>query len=88
MKLDDRTIAELADQLGISADKKSAADAVKSYEKKSDAELVSEMMKIRDRLAANNISYEKQIAAVKSLMPMMNSEQKARLTKIIGLLEK
>ena len=45
-------------------------------------------MKIKDRLTAANIPYEKQVAAVQSLMPMMNGEQKARLTKIIGLLKK
>lgn len=88
MNLDEKTVMELAGQLGISTDKKKATATMKSYENKSDAELVAEIMKIRDKLAANNIPYEKQMATVKSLMPMMNREQKARLTKIIGLLEK
>ena len=64
MELDDKTIMELASQLGISANKKTAAATVKSYEKKSDAELIAEIMK-----------------------PMMNREQKARLSKIIELLK-
>lgn len=88
MQLDDKTITELAGRLGISADKKSAAAKVKSYENRSDAEIVSELMKIKDKLTAANIPYEKQMAAVQSLMPMMNQEQKARLSKIIELLKK
>ena len=81
MQLDDKTILDLAGQLGISADKKTTVAKAKSYEQKSDAELVSEIMKIK-------IPYEKQMAAVQSLMPMMNGQQKARLTRIIELLKK
>lgn len=87
MELDDKTIMELAKQLGISGGKKEAAAAVKSYEKKSDAEIVSEIMRLKEKLNASNVPYEKQIAAVQSLMPMMNGEQKARLAKIIELLK-
>lgn len=88
MQLDDKTIMNLASQLGIRPEDQRAASKIRDYEKKSDAELVSEIMKIKDRLTAANIPYEKQVAAVESLMPMMNGEQKARLTKIIGLLKK
>ena len=87
MELDDKTIMELASQLGISANKKTAAATVKSYEKKSDAELIAEIMKLKEKLNVSNVPYEKQIAAVQSLMPMMNREQKARLSKIIELLK-
>ena len=78
MQLDDKTILDLAGQLGISADKKTTVAKAKSYEQKSDAELVSEIMKIKNQLEAANIPYEKQMAAVQSLMPMMNGQQKAR----------
>lgn len=88
MKLDDKTIMDLAGQLGIRGDKKSAMDQVKSFEKKSDGEIVSEILKIKDKLTAANVPYEKQLAAVQSLMPMMNAEQKARLSKIVELLKK
>ncbi|MCI9477134.1 hypothetical protein AALA22_03240 [Anaerovoracaceae bacterium 41-7] len=88
MQLDDKTILDLAGQLGISADKKTTVAKAKSYEQKSDAELVSEIMKIKNQLEAANIPYEKQMAAVQSLMPMMNGQQKARLTRIIELLKK
>ena len=49
MSLDDKTIMDLASQLGISADKKSTMAKAKSFEKKSDAELVSEIMKLKEK---------------------------------------
>ncbi len=87
MSIDDKTIMELAGQLGISGDKKRTVDKAKTYQNKSDGEIVSEIMKIKEKLKAKNIPYDKQVEMVKSLMPMMNSEQKARLIKIIELLE-
>ena len=61
---------------------------LRAYEKKSDEELVAELRKLQHKLNAANIPYEKQIAAVESLMPMMDEKQKARLQKVIGLLKK
>lgn len=65
-----------------------AAETARRYEKKSDAEIAAEILKLQDKLNASNIPYEKQAALVQSLMPMMNGEQKARLSKIIGLMKK
>lgn len=87
MSIDDKTIMELAGQLGISGDKKRTVEKAKSYQNKSDGELVSEIMQIKEKLKAKNIPYDKQVEMVKSLMPMMNGEQKARLIKIIELLQ-
>ena len=87
MELDDKTIMELASQLGLSPDRKGAVAKAKAYEQKSDSEIVSEIMKMKRKLDAANVPYEKQLAAVQSLMPMMNSEQKARLSTIIELLK-
>lgn len=88
MELDEKTIMELAAQLGISADKKTAMAKAHSLEQKSDSELMAEIVKLREKLNQNNIPYEKQMAMVKSLMPMMSGQQKARLSRIIRLLEK
>ena len=68
MQLDDKTILDLAGQLGISADKKTTVAKAKSYEQKSDAELVSEIMKIKNQLEAANIPYEKQMAAAQAIL--------------------
>lgn len=88
MKLDEKTILELARQLGVPADKKQAAETARRYEQKTDAEIAAEILKLQDKLRAANIPYDKQMALVQSLMPMMNGQQKARLTKVIGLMKK
>lgn len=88
MKLDEKTIMELAGQLGVPADKKKAAETARRYERKSDAEIEAEILKLQDKLNAANIPYDKQMALVQSLMPMMNGQQKARLNKVIGLMKK
>lgn len=87
MELDEKTILDLAEQLGISADKKSAISKIKAYEEKSDNELVDEILKLKNKLNDNNISFDKQMSAVESLMPMMNEEQKTRLYQIVELLK-
>ena len=88
MKVDEKTIMALAGQLGIPADRNQAAQTARRYEQKSDREIAAEILKLQDKLSAANIPYEKQMALVQSLMPMMNGEQKARLNKIIGLMKK
>ena len=62
-------------------------NALKRFEGKSDAELASEIMKLRDQLAANNISPQQQRMLISKLMPMMDNNQKARLQKVIELLK-
>ena len=87
MKLDDKSIRNLAQQLGLSGERGMAERHVKAYENKSDEELISELLKMQKKLDAANIPYETQMAALESLMPMMNGQQKARLEKIVGLLK-
>lgn len=87
MAIDDKTILNLASQLGVSTNRRQAEQKLKAYEQKSDDELIAELLAMQKKLKAANISYEQQIAAVESLMPMMNENQKARLKKIIGLLK-
>lgn len=90
MAIDDKTIQKLAGQLGVSTSmgKRQAQQHIKAYEQKSDEELLTELLKMQQKLNAANIPYDKQIAAVESLMPLMDKKQKARLKKIIGLLRK
>jgi hypothetical protein len=56
-------------------------------EGKSDAELEREILKLREQLTAKGISRAKQLSMLRSLMPMMDDRQKARLQKVIGLIE-
>ena len=89
MSLDDKTIQNLARQLGVKAQTKSQQmeRTLQAYERKSDDELISELLSLQKKLNAANIPYETQMAAIESLMPMMNEQQKARLKKIVGLLK-
>mgnify|MGYP003401481517 CR=1 FL=1 len=86
MDLNEQMAGEIARQLGLSGSKGVSRDTVRSLEKKSDAELSRDILRLKEQLAANNISPQQQMAIVKKLMPMMDDNQKARLQKVIELL--
>ena len=87
MDLNEQMAGEIARQLGLSGNKVMDHDTVKRLERKSDAELSRDIMRLKEQLAANNISTQQQIAIVRKLMPMMDDNQKARLQKVIELLK-
>ena len=86
MDLNEQMAGEIARQLGLSGSKGVSRDTVRSLDKKSDAELSRDILRLKEQLAANNISPQQQMAIVKKLMPMMDDNQKARLQKVIELL--
>ena len=86
MDLNEQMAGEIARQIGLSGSKGVSRDTVRSLEKKSDAELSRDILRLKEQLAANNISPQQQMAIVKKLMPMMDDNQKARLQKVIELL--
>ena len=87
MDLNEQMAGEIARQLGLSGRNDVSRDVVRELERKSDAELSRDILRLKAQLAENNISPQQQMAIVKKLMPMMNSEQKARLQKVIELLK-
>ena len=87
MDLNEQMAGEIARQLGLSGNKGVDRDTVKKLERKSDAELSRDIMRLKEQLEANNISTQQQIAIVRKLMPMMDAKQKARLQKVIELLK-
>ncbi|MDD5927887.1 MAG: hypothetical protein PUD12_06895 [Firmicutes bacterium] len=87
MDLNEQMAGEIARQLGLSGRNGVSRDVVRELERKSDAELSRDILRLKKQLAENNISPQQQMAIVKKLMPMMNSEQKARLQKVIELLK-
>lgn len=87
MDLNEQMTGEIARQLGLSGRNGVSRDVVRELERKSDAELSRDILRLKKQLAENNISPQQQMAIVKKLMPMMNSEQKARLQKVIELLK-
>ena len=87
MDLNEQMAGEIARQLGLSGKNGVSRDVVRELERRSDAELSRDILRLKKQLAENNISPQQQMAIVKKLMPMMNSEQKARLQKVIELLK-
>ena len=88
MELDDRMISDLARQLGVRPGRGGGQDVIRQLESKSDAELEREILKIKEQLKANNVTYEKQLALLTSLAPRMDSRQRARLQRVIELLQR
>lgn len=88
MELNEKTIAEIAGQLGLNPGNQVTKEDVRRLENKSDAELAADILRLKEQLKANNISYDKQVAMLRNLMPMMDAKQRARLQKIIQLIEK
>jgi len=94
MDINDKLIADLAEQLGLGskngnvvskADRMS--DLADKYKGKSDQELIAEIMKVKRTLKKDKAQFEKQMRAIKAMRSMMTGEQKARLEKLIRLLE-
>ena len=88
VELNDKMVGDIARQLGIRPGRDNGQDILRKLENKSDAELEREILKIKEQLRANNITYEKQISMLKSLAPKMNGAQRARLQRVIELLQK
>jgi len=88
MDLDDKTIAEIASQLGLKGNPSVSAADMKRLEGKSDAELEKEILRIREQLVARGVTRPRQAAMLRSLLPMMDDKQKARLRNVIELIEK
>jgi L-2-hydroxyglutarate oxidase LhgO len=57
------------------------------YKRKSDQELIDEILKVKRAIKKDKAQFEKQMKAIKALRSMMTGEQKARLEKLIRILE-
>jgi hypothetical protein len=92
MNIDNKMIMDLAAQIGLSpqndtASMKNAEKKAAQYMNKSDEELVQEILKLKESMKRDKAAFDKQMAAIKALGSIMKGEQKARLQKIIQLLE-
>ena len=97
MDIDDKMLADLAEQLGFGGAGASKTDRVSKadhmteladkYKGKSDQELIQEILKVKKNLKADKVQFEKQMKTIKALRSVMQGEQKARLERLIRLLE-
>ncbi len=86
MELDEKMVNEIAGQLGLRKGKGVDKRALDYLASKSDAELERELLKIKEQLRAQNITYDKQLAMIKSIAPMMGPKERARLQKVVEIL--
>lgn len=86
MDINEKMAKDIAAQLGIGNQGSVDKNVLKGLEGKSDEELARYIMSMKSQLAAANISPAKQQAMLRSLIPMMNNTQRARLEKIIRLI--
>lgn len=83
--MDNKILMDLAKQLGLP--EQAAEQKVNEYIGKSDEEILREIRKMKKVIKRDKKTYEKQMQTIKALAAAMNEEQRARLQKIIDLLE-
>lgn len=83
--MDNKVLMDLARQLGLPEE--TAEAKAKEYMGKSDDEILREIKKIKTVIKRDKKTYAKQMQTLKALAATMNGQQKARLQKIIELLE-
>ncbi|MCI8648448.1 MAG: hypothetical protein HFE76_17025 [Firmicutes bacterium] len=83
--MDNKILMDLAKQLGLP--EQAAEQKVNEYIGKSDEEILREIRKMKKVIKRDKKTYEKQMQTIKTLAAAMNEEQRARLQKIIDLLE-
>lgn len=92
MSVDEKLLMQLASQIGLkgnaSKDMRQAERQAQKFEGSSEKELLDEIMNLRSSMKSNPQMYDKQVKAIRSLRSMMNGEQKARLDKLLQLLER
>ena len=90
MDINDKMLMDLAEQLGFQRSvpkSDSVSDLADKYKGKSDQELIDEILKVKKSMKKDKAQFEKQMKTIKALRTVMNGEQKARLEKLIRLLE-
>ena len=91
MDINNKMLMDLASQLGLkggsSSDAKKAAGMAQEYQNKSEEELMKEILTLKKAMKSDKAAFDNQMKAIRALSNMMNKEQRARLEKVIRLLE-
>ena len=87
MSVNEKSVGEIARQLGLSGSKGVSKAQIDYLSSKNDAELEQEFLKMRDQLKARGMSYEKQLAMMKSIAPMLDAKQRQRLERLMKVLK-
>ena len=87
MSINEKNVSEIAMQLGLSGSRGVSKAQIDYLSSKSDAELERELLRMREQLKASGMSYEKQLAMMKSIAPMLDSKQRQRLDRLMKVLK-
>ena len=90
MDINEKMLMELAGQVGMKSgrDVRQAEQMADRMQGKSEDEILAEIMRLKDSMKKDPAAYQKQIRAIRSLRGMMNQEQRARLDRVLELLER
>ena len=94
MDITNKMLMDLAGDAGIKGSAQLSEREIEGIQRKAeniknkgDAEILAEIAALKDAIKKDRRAYEKQISAIKAMRPMMNKEQRARLDRIIALIE-
>ena len=89
-----KMLMDLAGEAGITGDRKLSGREIEELQRKADtlqgkgeAEILAEIMALKEAIKKDRRSYEKQMAAIRAMRPMMNRAQREKLDRIIALIE-
>lgn len=91
MDINDKMLNDLAGRMGLSGKSgssvKRAEGMAEKYKGKGEDELLAEIMELKKNIKKDPVAYQKQLQAIRALSGMMNKEQRARLDKVMRMLE-
>ena len=92
MDINEKMLMDLAGQVGMKPknqkDMAQAEQMAGRMKGKGEEEILAEILNLKEMMKKDPVSYQKQIRAIRSLRGMMNQEQRARLDRVLELLEK
>lgn len=92
MNINEKMLMELAGQVGMkpksSRDVRQAEQMADRMQGKSENEILSEILRLKDSMKKDPATYQKQIKAIRALRGMMNQDQRERLDRVLELLER
>lgn len=94
MDITNKMLMDLAGEAGITGSKGLSGREIEELQRKADelqgrgeAGILAEIMALKEAIKKDRKSYEKQMAAIRAMRPMMNREQREKLDRIIALIE-
>lgn len=92
MDINEKMLMDLAEQAGVrprhGKEIKQAEQMAGRMRGKNEDEILSEILRLKEGMKKDPAAYQKQINAVRALRGMMNPEQRARLDRVLELLER